>query len=100
MGKLRNLNIILFSMKRVIFNFILFSKGKQYATVTLEPTLKGIYSEKQLFLWPTTKALRTQAKACACKVSIHWAVSGNLTNDFWTKTFSPNPCLFGGFQLN
>lgn len=31
MGKLRNLNIILFSMKRVIFNFILFSKGEQYA---------------------------------------------------------------------
>lgn len=55
MGKLRNLNIILFSMKRVIFNFILFSKGKQYATLTPEPTLKGTYSEKQLFLWATTK---------------------------------------------
>lgn len=78
MGKLRNLNIILFSMKRVIFNFILFSKGKQYATLTPEPTL----SEKQLFLWATTKALGTEPKACACKVSIHWAVSRDLTNDF------------------
>lgn len=82
MGKLRNLNIILFSMKIVIFNFILFSKGKQYATLTPEPTLKGTYSEKQLFLWATTKDPRDRSKSMCMRGKHSLAASGDLTNDF------------------
>lgn len=93
--KLRNLNIILFSMKRIIFNLrILFSEGQQYVTLTPEPTrskkkvlfrqtLKGTYSENQLFLWPTTKVLGIEPRG-VCMRGKHSPLSyiPDLTNDF------------------